>query len=752
MTAVDPRLLPAFAGAWIAGVLSLLAGSWWGFALAALLAVAATAGMATSWRSAFLIAAAAALAVTVSAAVQSATRQAGLPAEGGNVTVVGRVAEDGRATALDSSFPARALVRAEAVLRGDGAVSSAASLVVLGDVEALRRDDHVWVTGRFVPLPPGSATGLLILEGEVRRQPSVGLPGALASARAQFREITDTLSPHGRGLVPGLATGDDSQLPGALAEAMRTSSLTHLTAVSGSHVALAAGAVMFAASRTPRRVRAIVVLLALGLLVGLVGPEASVLRATAMGCVAAVALARGRPPSAIPALAGGGTLLLVLDPWLGLSLGFALSAAATASLLLFAPALVRAWAPRGGKRAVAAALLAVPVAAHLACAPLILSIGGNVSTYGVLANLLVLPAVPPVTICGLLGVATVGWWPGAASVLAHIADVCAGWIAGVAVEASLAPGAVMPWPEGPGGVVVLSVAHLGIGLVLLHVPRLFTAPPWVWIARAVMAGGAACLIVLWPRPQWDVLLCDVGQGHAFLVRTGPGRAAMVDVGPPDGGADACLRSAGVRELDLLVLTHPHADHVGGLDSVLATVPVRRVVVGPTAAPWVDEQLAALSLAAEPMLAGDRGRAGDVPFTVVWPVEGTGQVSQQRGEDAASNDLSLVIAFHTEAGSVLALGDLGAGAQARLAGRLDGVRPALAVVMAHHGSADQDPGLAALLAPTVTLVGVGDNTYGHPTQAALDLYGAHSGSVLRTDQEGDIRILFSSVPVRTPWDA
>ena len=113
----------------------------------------------------------------------------------------------------------------------------------------------------------------------------------------------------------------------------------------------------------------------------------------------------------MPALAGGGTLLLLLDPWLTLSVGFSLSAAATASLILLAPRLARAWAPDGGRRFAVALVLAVPVSAQLACAPLLVLIGGEVSTYGVLANLVVLPAVAPVTILGLIGVGVVGWWP-----------------------------------------------------------------------------------------------------------------------------------------------------------------------------------------------------------------------------------------------------------------------------------------------------------------------------------------------------
>lgn len=736
----DWRLVPALAGAWAGGALTLLGGVPWGVTLALAVGLAA----ALSTRGALALAALATLAVVISAGAQQQARLAGM--EEGTLTVTGRVAGAGESTAIDSPFPARAELAAHQVINADGSITrTSARLILLGEVGHIARDDSVLVTGRLVLLEPGGATGLLMVEGEPSPEPPTGYRGTLAGARAEFRVLTDTLSPHGRGLVPGLATGDDSQLPDALAEAMRTASLTHLTAVSGSHVALAAGAVMFAASRVPRRLRAVVVLLALGVLVSLVGPEASVLRAAAMGCVGALALARGRLPAAVPALAGGGTILLLLDPWLTLSVGFSLSAAATASLILLAPRLARAWAPDGGRRFAVALVLAVPVSAQLACAPLLVLIGGEVSTYGVLANLVVLPAVAPVTILGLIGVGVVGWWPGLALLLARAADVAAGWIAWVAVTTSHWPAAAITWPGGAGGASALAALSAAIAVLLLRAPafvrRAGVAPRWVPLA-AVGALVAVAGSALLPRSaEWDVLLCDVGQGHALLVRTGPERAALVDAGPPDGGVENCLRGAGVRSLDLLVLTHAHADHVGGLDDVLAAVPVAHVLMGPGPAPWVEEQLASYGLAREVVTAGYTGGAGALPYEVLWPVEERPlePSSRGRGEDKESNDQSLVVAFSTEAGVVLSLGDMGAEAQASLARRIVGMPPVAVLLMAHHGSADQNPGLAEALSPALTLVGVGENDYGHPTNEALELYGQYSGQIERTDLRGDIRV-------------
>jgi competence protein ComEC len=129
-------------------------------------------------------------------------------------------------------------------------------------------------------------------------------------------------------------------------------------------------------------------------------PQASVLRAAAMGLVAVLALATGRRRRALPALCAAVLCLIFIDPTLSRSVGFALSVAATASLLVLAPRLRSRMARRvPGWLADA---LAVPTAAALACAPLIALISGQVSLASIPANLLAEPAVAPATILGVV--------------------------------------------------------------------------------------------------------------------------------------------------------------------------------------------------------------------------------------------------------------------------------------------------------------------------------------------------------------
>lgn len=760
MTSLDLRLVPAAAGAWVAAALALVVGP--GGRLGLLAALAAAAGL--GWRRpAVWLTQLAFVAVIAFAVVLSAHAQ--LHAEAAVVAAL----PDGapgryRAVALEPSRPLGPGSRSEAMVAVEiGSVRATA----LGRVERLATGDRVVIAGKAIPQPDRERSRVLLVDAEVlRAEPAAGLQGAVNSVRAGFLEVASGLGPQGQGLVPGIALGDDSRLPDTLEVAMRRSSLGHLTAVSGAHVALVLAIVGFLGSRAGARVRGVLLLAALGALVLLVGPGASVVRAAAMGVVAIVAVLRGRPPQPMPALAAGAVALLVSDPWLALSYGFALSVAATAALVCLAPPLSRRMAAAVGRASsgraperlvrASCAALALPLAAHLACAPIIIGLTPTVSTWGVLANLAAGPAVVPATVLSLAAVLVTPLWPPLALLLARGAELATGWIAGVALAASRLPGAALPWPGGWGGALALGALHL-VAVVLLLRPGLLR-PRRRRRGGPLAAVGAllvlALLLAALPRPgEWSVLQCDVGQGSATLVRTGRHSAIMVDVGTRAGASERCLAAAGIRRLDLLVLTHPHDDHVGNLAAVLAATDVRSALVSPAASPaataaWVNRELRTAGVTPRVGTAGLRGAVGPAGsgWQVLWPAPDTAI------RDA--NDLSLVVQFRVAGRRLLALGDLQGAGQAGLAEAVRSCGPPCqavdVVVIAHHGSADQDQVLARLLDPAITVVPVGENTYGHPTASTLRLYRELGTRLWRTDRDGTITVSFtpSQATVRT----
>ncbi len=177
-------------------------------------------------------------------------------------------------------------------------------------------------------------------------------PGAVASGaerlRSGLRASVDSAPADARGLLPGLVIGDTSRTPADLTEAMRATGMTHLTAVSGSNVAVVTGLVLALCVLlgVPRRARPVLALVALAGFVVLARPEPSVVRAAAMGAIGLLGLSRSRRSAGLPVLGAAIVVVLALDPWLARSFGFALSSVATLGLLLF----TRPWGDAIGAR------------------------------------------------------------------------------------------------------------------------------------------------------------------------------------------------------------------------------------------------------------------------------------------------------------------------------------------------------------------------------------------------------------------
>ncbi|MBC7291046.1 MAG: ComEC/Rec2 family competence protein [Actinotalea sp.] len=298
--------------------------------------------------------------------------------------------------------------------------------------------------------------------------PAAGGAVVVELLRDGLRQATAGLPPDRRGLVVGTAVGATQHLPEDLRQAMRDAGLTHVTAVSGAHFAVVAMTVLALAAtlRGPPVVRA-VVLVAAGLgFLHLVHGGTSVVRAAAAAAVWCLAIVLGRPARALPALAGGVTVLLLVDPWLARSYGFALSAGATAAIVLLAPALV-ARRPRTVPRAVAT-VLAVPLSAQAACAPVLVLLDPVVTTYAVPANVLAAPALLPATLLGLLSAVLSPVLPGVAGVVAGAAAVPAGWVGVVARTAAGLPAARLPWFPGLPGALALAVVVAALVLTVLR--------------------------------------------------------------------------------------------------------------------------------------------------------------------------------------------------------------------------------------------------------------------------------------------
>jgi len=289
--------------------------------------------------------------------------------------------------------------------------------------------------------------------------------------RGRLRAACARLPPDERGLVPGLVVGDVSRMPASLTDAFRISGLTHLNAVSGENCAIVLATVGALLRRTPLRrgARIAVAAASLTAFVVLARPSPSVLRAATMGGAALLAMSVGRRAQPVPLLSAAVLLLVLTNPFLGRSVGFALSVVATAAIVLLASRWAEALS-RSMPRWLALAV-AVPAAAQVACLPLLVLVFGQATPWAVPANLLAAPAVGPATVAGVVTAVVATISPAIASLLAWTAALPAAWLALVARSMAALPGASAQWPAGTAGAALLGLAAAAALLVLLVARR-----------------------------------------------------------------------------------------------------------------------------------------------------------------------------------------------------------------------------------------------------------------------------------------
>jgi competence protein ComEC len=558
--------------------------------------------------------------------------------------------------------------------------------------------------------------------------------------RARFRDAAGALPGDGGDLLPGLAIGDTSAVGTPLDTAMKATSLSHLTAVSGANCAVVIALVMLggAAVGLPRASR---VTLSVVILVGfvvLVTPEPSVLRAAVMAALVLAALARGRPVRGIPILALASLILLAIDPWLSRSYGFILSVLATGGLLMLSVPLTRLlsrWMPVW-----LAAVLSIPMAAQLACQPVLILLNPSIPTYGVMANVLAEPAAPVATVLGLIACVLLPIVPVVGQAVAALAWLPAAWIAAVATFFAGLPGGALPWTQGAVGVISVAViTGLLLTVLLAQRGRRFRRVASVALALVLVAAGGITVgdsaRQLLSRPRdWQIAACDVGQGDAVLVRS-LGQIALIDTGRDPKLLRRCLDQLGIDRIDLLVLTHWDIDHVGGTPAVFGRVTA--AMIGPadgSRASGIAGQLARGGAVVSQVSQGLMGGLGELGWEVLWPRARLGSVEP-------GNDASVTVRFTglgacaTGCLSALFLGDLGNRPQALMMAA-NRIGPVDVVKVAHHGSADQNPRLYAAVRASVGVIGVGlGNSYGHPTKKLLGVLADNGTTPTRTDLEG-----------------
>jgi competence protein ComEC len=667
-------------------------------------------------------------------------------------TVVGDVRTSGEERLFPFAIDAGPIVRAHAAV-------------------PVRAGERLLVRGRIAPLDeprnPGEPSAREIgfdegVSGEIAISAVLGRAAPRAEdartwmpvARERASRIVHGMLPEPQAsLLAGALWGERGSLPDAVRADFQATGTVHVLVTAGLHLgivaALLAGLCAFAG--IPRVVAALGTIPLVYGYAWFSGWHLPSQRAAAMIAIVLVARACGARATSLNTVALAAIVVALAAPVSVCSASFALSFSCIVAIVLFAGPIARSL--HGRLPEPAAEALALTCATQLGVWPLTAALFFVLAPFAVVANAIVVPLMGLVIPGGALAIA-VSHVPVLGALAAHVELALLTIVIGVVHLIAGFPLARMTIAPPPGWAIVLyDCGMIGAWLAGRRSRR-----------AAVAIGASACALTLvaanvrWPHGL-EITALDVGQADAIVIRTPRDRIVMIDTGgtlergptvdgrsPAEAAAERIvvpyLHRAGIGRIDLMILTHPHGDHVGGAAAIINAMPVGMIFDSGQAysgRAYRDAIAAAVSHHVPIVLArrGMQWTSGDgVTLDVIAP---SMPLLTDTGDDV--NENSIVVMLRADGFRELFMGDAGEASEARLvAAGID--LHADAVKVGHHGSRyASTTGFVAAVHPQIAVISVGrHNTFGHPAAATIEAWHETGADVLRTDQCGAISLV------------
>ena len=561
------------------------------------------------------------------------------------------------------------------------------------------------------------------------------------TARAMAERIDEIFSQDSAPFLTAILTGDRSGIPQKAGDDLSEVGLYHLLAISGMHCAYLMELLYLVLGRHRRRLTAFLGLPLLLFYALLSGASPSVLRACVMLSFLLFAPLFGRERDSLTAIFAALLLILLANPFAAASVSLQLSFAAIGGILWVTPELSD-WLGKGRDLGAAGRFVtgsvSVSLGAMVFTTPLCAVYFNSLTLISPVSNLLCLWCVGLIFCGGLLAVALSFLWLPLGPVLAFVPGLLVRyllWMAGLLARI-------------PYHALYFSNPYLKYWLGLLY---LLFGIAWLsrekgkrkWLLSAGLS--AACLLyavylgsLRYAYGSLNAEVLDVGQGQSVILSS-QGDFALTDCGSLNRWKDAggiaaeALQSAGCRQLRYLLLTHYDYDHVSGVQGLWERVGAETLLCPPDGGD-TDAQAA--------ILAAAEAHGTEVRFiteeTTLPLGETTLTVYPPLGDDS-SNERGLVYLVSAGDYDLLITGDIDAEMERRLIERYD-LPDIEALVVGHHGSKySTSAELLDALRPETAFISVGSNSYGHPSDQAMERLAERDITIYRTDLQGDLRL-------------
>ncbi|MBI4744647.1 MAG: DNA internalization-related competence protein ComEC/Rec2, partial [Actinobacteria bacterium] len=541
-------------------------------------------------------------------------------------------------------------------------------------------------------------------------------------ARNRIREIVfKNLSGDKAGLLLGILIGDTSKISDDLKESFRKTGLTHILAVSGLNVGMLAlvflGFLKFLKVRKSSRI--IWVILIITFYVFITGFQPSVVRAAIMAIIGFLGWTLGRQKDLLAAISASALLILIYDPFLVYSISFQLSFAATLAIIVLNPVLEEGIVglPKNLK-----GNLTIALAAQLSVAPILIYYFNQLSLISLVANLLVVPATAPSLALGVasnvlsfisINLSAIfnwanGWF------IAYMIGVT-NWLANFPMASIFvdtpSKSGLMAYYFFLGGFTFLwSKKKKLVDIKNLIIVFLVFLTAFIWV-QVIRSG---------PPDKLSVNFFDVGQADSALIQTPSGENILIDGGENEDIVQNKLALKGVSRIDLLILSHPHADHVGGLASVVKNYRIGLILDSgqPHTSSLYKKFLEAVKrkkIIYKLARKGQKFRIGSkLRLEILNPSE-----NFISGTESDLNNNSIVVMFIYGSSKFLFPGDVENEAQRNLLDLKNELKSSVLKVP-HHGSAKNNWEFLKAIRPKIAVISVGrGNSFGHPAKSTLN---------------------------------